>query len=109
MGIRSYGKRAAKKFARGGFRRFSSETVPRIKALRGLLELGSSPAGLRADGYRSHRLTGNRKGYSAVNVSAALRGVFRFEAGNAIMWKWSIATVARRHPMNLVNGSVPAE
>ena len=83
MGIHSWGSRATRKFAKGDHGRFPAEAAPRIKTLLGLLERGSSAEDLRRAGYQVHRLTGDRKGYSAVKISGALRLVFRFEDGNA--------------------------
>ena len=83
VGIRSFGSRATKRFAEGRRRSFPAAALPRIDAVLGLLERGSSPEDLRRAGYRVHRLAGDRKGCSAVSVSAALRVVFRFEGGNA--------------------------
>ena len=83
VGIRSYSNRATKRFAQGDERRLPPEHAGKIRSLLKLLESGSSPESLRAAGHRVHRLTGNRSGYSAVEVSANLRLVFRFEGGNA--------------------------
>ena len=83
MGIRSFGSRSTRRFAKGDRRRFPPAALAKIDAVFGFLERGSSPEDLRCAGYRVHRLSGDRKGYSAVSVSARLRVVFRFEDGNA--------------------------
>ena len=83
MGIRSFGNRATKRFARGDQRRLPPEHAPKIARLLKLLDNGSSPESLRAAGCWVHRLTGDRRGFSAIEVSGGWRIVFRFEDGNA--------------------------
>ena len=83
MGIRSFGSRATKRFARGDRRRLPSELAPKISDVLERLDSIASPADLREAGYRIHRLTGDRKGAHAIGISGAWRVVFRFQDGNA--------------------------
>ena len=83
MGIRSFGNRAPKRFARGDQRRLPPKHAPKIARLLKLLDNGSSPESLRAAGCRVHRLTGDRRGFSAIEGSGGWCIVFRFEDGNA--------------------------
>ncbi|MDE0624986.1 MAG: type II toxin-antitoxin system RelE/ParE family toxin [Bryobacterales bacterium] len=83
MVIRSYGDRPTKRFAKGDRRRLPQQLAGRIARILDDIEDASSPEDLRRDGYRVHRLSGDRKGFSAVPVSGAWRVVFRFEEGNA--------------------------
>ena len=83
MAIRSFGSRATRRFAKGDTHRLPAKRAGRIAEILRLLDSSSSPADLRAAGYRLHRLAGNRAGFSAVPVSGKLRVVFRFQDGNA--------------------------
>ncbi|MDE0626952.1 MAG: type II toxin-antitoxin system RelE/ParE family toxin [Bryobacterales bacterium] len=83
MGIRSFGSRATKRFARGDRRRLPPGLASKIADVLERLDSMSSPADLREAGYQIHRLTGDRKGAHAVRISGAWRVVFRFEDGNA--------------------------
>ena len=83
MGIRSFGNRATKRFARGDRRRLPAELAEKIDFLLKLLDRGTSSEDLRAEGIRVHRLAGDRRGFSAIEVSANWRIVFRFRDGNA--------------------------
>ena len=55
----------------------------RIDCLLKLLDRGTSPEDLRMAGVRVHRLVGDRRGFSAIEVSANLGIIFRFRDGNA--------------------------
>ena len=83
MGIRSFGNRATKRFASGDRRRLPAEHAEKIDYLLKLLDRCTSPEDLRAAGVCVHRLVGDRRGFSAIEVSANLRIVFRFRDGNA--------------------------
>ncbi len=83
MGVRSFGNRATKRFARGDRWRLPAEHAEKIDYLLKLLDRGTSPEDLRTAGVRVHRLAGDRRGFSAIEVSANLRIVFRFRDGNA--------------------------
>ena len=83
MGILSFGNRATKRFARGDRRRLPPEHASKIDYLLRLLDRGTCPEDLRVAGVRIQRLVGDRKGYSAIEVSPSLRIVFRFRDGNA--------------------------
>lgn len=83
LSIRSYANRATKRFADGDRRRLPAEHATKIAKLLQLVEHSQSPADLRDAGCRVHRLRGDRKGFSAIEVSGELRIVFRFEGGNA--------------------------
>lgn len=83
MSIHSYKNRATKRFAKGDTRGLPTRHAPKIKSLLELIDSSASAADLREVGHRVHRLTGDRKGFSAVSVSKNLRVVFRFENGNA--------------------------
>lgn len=83
MVIRSYGDRSTKRFAKGDRRRLQARHARRIALALDALAAASSPEDLRRAGYRVHRLAGDRKGFSAISVSGALRVVFRFRDGNA--------------------------
>lgn len=83
VGIRSFGNRATKRFVRGDRRRLPAGHAEKIDYLLKLLDRGTSPEDLRTAGVRVHRLVGNRRGFSAIEVSANLRIVFRFRDGNA--------------------------
>lgn len=83
MAIRSYGNRATRRFAKGERRRLPPEHADKIDTLLRVLDSGSSPESMRAAGYRVHRLTGDRYGFSAVEVSGGWRIVFRFADGHA--------------------------
>ena len=73
MGILSFGNRATKRFARGDRRRLPPEHASKIDYLLRLLDRGTCPEDLRVAGVRIQRLVGDRKGYSAIEVSASLR------------------------------------
>ena len=47
------------------------------------VEAASSPEDLGRGGYRVHRLSGDRRGFSTVPVASKLRVVFRIVDGNA--------------------------
>ena len=83
MGILSFGNRTVKRFARGDRRRLPPEHASKIDYLPRLLDRGTPPEDLRVAGVRVHGLVGDRKGYSAIEVFASLRIVFRFRDGNA--------------------------
>lgn len=83
MGIRSIGGRATKRFAKGSRHHLPPSLVSKISDVLERLEQGASPADLRADRYRLHRLTGDRKGMHTVATSGGWRVVFRFADGNA--------------------------
>lgn len=83
MVIRSYGSRSTKRFAKGDRRRLPARHARKIDLALDAVANASSPADLRRAGYRVHRLTGDRKGFSAIAVSRALRVVFRFLDGDA--------------------------
>lgn len=83
MGIHSYRNRATKRFAKGDTRGLPPQHAPKIAEILELIDSSASAAQIRAAGYRVHRLTGDRKGFSAVSVSRNLRVVFRFVDGNA--------------------------
>ena len=83
VGIRSFGSRVTKRFARGDRHRLPPRLAPKIVNVLERLESISSPADLREAGYRVHRPTGDRKGSHAVRISGAWRVVFRFRDSNA--------------------------
>ena len=83
MGIRSFGSRVTKRFAKGDRRRPPPELAPKIADVLERLDSISSPADLRGVGYSVHRLTGDRKGAYAIEISGAWRIAFRLEGGNA--------------------------
>lgn len=83
MAIRSFGSRATRRFAKGERRRLPPELAAKVDRVLQFLADGSSPADLREVGYRVHRLTGDRRGRSAVAVSGGWRVVFRFQDGDA--------------------------
>jgi Plasmid maintenance system killer protein len=65
---------------RRGVRPDQADKIARILAR---LDESNHPAAMDLPGYRLHPLKGDLKGYWAVNVSANLRIVFRFEGGDA--------------------------
>ena len=82
MGIRSFGNRATKRFAHGDWRRLHAELTEKIDFLFKLLDRGTFPEDLHAEGIRVHRLAGDRRGFSAIEVSANWR--IRFEDPRSI-------------------------
>ena len=56
--------------------------VEKIEVILADLDAADSIEHMKRPGYRLHRLTGNLKGFLAVNVSGNWRITFRFEEGN---------------------------
>ena len=83
MGIRSWGIRRIKRYVQGDQSRYDAQLRPKIDDLILQLQDGATPAALTQDGWRIHRLTGNRKGAYAVVIAGRWRLVFRFEDGDA--------------------------
>ena len=65
----------------GDSSRLPHDRLLRIAAILRALRSAVSPQGLNVPGWRLHPLSGNRKGFWAVRVSANWRIVFRFVAG----------------------------
>lgn len=83
VSVHSWGNRATRKFAKGDRRRLPPTLATKIAKVLQRLERGASPADLRAAGYSIHRLTGDRKGAHAIEISGGWRVVFRFHDPNA--------------------------
>ena len=83
MAILTYGTRAAKKLGKRKPKRVPSQHAQKIGRLLEVLDRASSLNDLRRPGARLHKLKGDRQGFYAIDVSARLRIVFRFEGGNA--------------------------
>ncbi len=60
------------------------EQIHRIRAVLARLEASSTPSDMDFPGLRLHPLTGDRKGFYAVDVSGNWRIIFRFEEGDAV-------------------------
>lgn len=56
--------------------------VEKIEVILADLDAAKSIEHMKRPGYRLHQLTGNLKGFLAVNVSGNWRITFRFEEGN---------------------------
>ena len=83
MGIRTWGSRRIKRYVQVDRGRYDAALHDKIDGLLDQLHGGYTPAALTADGWRIHRLTGNRKGDYAVAIAGRWRLVFRFEDGDA--------------------------
>ena len=83
MAILTYGTRAAKKLGKRKPKRTPSQHAHKIERLLEVLDRASSLNDLRRPGARLHKLRGDRQDFYAIDVSARLRIVFRFEGGNA--------------------------
>ena len=80
-------------FRHSGLRRFwerddasrlNPAHVGRISEILTVLAAASRPSDADLPGYRLHSLTGNRRGYWSIRVSANWRITFRFESGEAV-------------------------
>jgi proteic killer suppression protein len=58
--------------------------VKRIRSILARLDASSAPTDMDLPGLRLHPLTGDRRGYYAVNVSGNWRIVFRFDGRDAV-------------------------
>lgn len=83
MAIRSYGSRRVRRFVRGDQRSLPPHIASRLKKLLFALRMASAPSDMNLPGARLHALKGDRKGFFAVDLSAGLRLVFRFQDGDA--------------------------
>ena len=82
--IRSFRHRGLRRLQmRGEARGLPPAAVPKITRILGNLSRAESPHDLRIPGYRLHSLTGDRRGFWSVRVTANLRVVFRFEGRDA--------------------------
>ncbi len=68
-------------FERGDVRSLPTSLVPRIRCILSDLDVAIGPRDLDMPGYRLHRLTGDRRGYSSVRVSGNWCIIFRFVNG----------------------------
>ena len=64
-------------------RRLPPSRVERIREILTALDTATRPGNLDLPGYRLHPLRGDKSGYWSVTVSANLRVVFHFDAGEA--------------------------
>ena len=83
MSIRSWGSRGIKRYVAGGRGRYDGALHGNIDALVDLLVDDHTPADVTDQGWRLHRLAGNRKGQYAVQIAGRWRLVFRFKDGDA--------------------------
>lgn len=80
--IRSFRHRGLKRlYDRGDRSQVSPNHVEKIEVILADLDAAGSIEHMRRPGYRLHRLTGNLKGFHAVEVSGNWRILFRFEEG----------------------------
>ena len=82
MGIRSWGSRRIKRYARGDRNRYDEQLRPKIDDLIARLDDGFTPADLTVQGRQIHRLTGHRKGAYAGAIAGRWRLVSCFEDGD---------------------------
>tara|TARA_R110002110_G_scaffold229671_1_gene445231 strand:+ start:149 stop:427 length:279 start_codon:yes stop_codon:yes gene_type:complete len=81
--IRSFRHRGLKRlYERGDRRRLNPDHIEKIEVILADLDATASIDHMRRPGYRLHPLSGDRKGFHAVDVSGNWRIVFRFENGD---------------------------
>ena len=80
-------------FRHSGLRRFWERDDPsrlnpahldRISEILSVLAAARRPSDADQPGYRLHSLTGNRRGFWSIRVSANWRITFRFDSGEAV-------------------------
>tara|TARA_R110002072_G_scaffold19156_2_gene71388 strand:+ start:708 stop:959 length:252 start_codon:yes stop_codon:yes gene_type:complete len=69
-------------YERGDRRRLNPDHIEKIEVILADLDATASIDHMRRPGYRLHPLSGDRKGFHAVDVSGNWRIVFRFENGD---------------------------
>ncbi len=67
----------------GSKKGISPDHVDRLRLILVRLDASQSPEDMDLPGLRLHQLSGNKKGFWAVDVSGAWRVFFRFESGHA--------------------------
>lgn len=78
--IRSFRHRGLKRlYERGDRSQVNPNHVEKIEVILADLDAAGSIGHMRRPGYRLHQLTGNLKGFQAVDVSGNWRIIFRFE------------------------------
>ncbi len=70
-------------FTTGSTAGIQAEHAKRIKQRLAFLDAAKTVEDMDKPGYRLHELTGNLKGYWAINVSGNWRLTFQFESGDA--------------------------
>ncbi len=69
-------------FERGDKSKLRPDQVGRIEEILSRLDVAVGTKDLNTPGYRLHPLKGNLQGFWSVRVSANMRIIFRFEAGD---------------------------
>ena len=81
--IRNFRHRGLKRlYERGDRSRISPQSAETVEEILTLLDAAQSPKDMDVPGYRLHRLSGDRKGFWAVNVTGNWRVTFRFDGGD---------------------------
>ena len=81
--IRSFRHRGLRRLYEHGDRRHVNQShADKIEVILADLDAAASLDHMRRPGYRLHRLTGDMRGFHAVDVSGNWRIVFRFEDGD---------------------------
>jgi len=81
--IRSFRHRGLKRlYEQGDRRRVNPNHVEKIEVILADLDAAGSIDHMRRPGYRLHPLSGELKGFHAVDVSSNWRIVFRLDAGD---------------------------
>ena len=81
--LRTFRHRGLKRlFERGDKSKLQAHQVVRIEEILARLDAAVSTNDLNTPGYRLHPLKGNLRGFWSIRVSANMRIIFRFEAGD---------------------------
>jgi proteic killer suppression protein len=94
--IRSFRHRGLKRlYKRGDQSLVNQNHVEKIEVILADLDAADSIEHMKRPGYRLHKLTGNLKGFHAVNVSGNWRITFDLKRAMSLTLIWSIITEAR--------------